>query len=75
MSKKKPVNIKVSSSLHDRETAFKLYHACMRREELLARSCELQQQGLMAAANLALDYAERCDREIDELDRELREAR
>lgn len=75
MSKKKRVKIKASSSLHDSETAFKLYHACMRREELLARSCELQQQGRMNAAHLALDYAERCDREIDELDRELREAR
>lgn len=75
MSKKKRVKIKVSSSLHDRETAFKLYHACMRREELLARSCELQQQGLMNAAHLALDYAKRCDQEIEELDRELREAR
>ena len=53
MSKKKRVKIKASSSLHDSETAFKLYHACMRREELLARSCELQQQGRMNAAHLA----------------------
>ena len=75
MSKNKHVKIKVSSSLHDSETAFKLYHACMRRKELLARSCELQQQGRMTAAHLALDYAKRCDQEIKELNRELREAR
>lgn len=75
MNKKKRVKIKVSSSLHDSETAFKLYHACMRHEELLARSCELQQQGRMNAAHLALEYAERCDLEIEELDRELKEAR
>lgn len=75
MSKKKRVKIKASSSLHDSETAFKLYHAYMRREELLARSCDLQQQGRMNAAHLALDYAERCDLEIEELNRELREAR
>lgn len=75
MSKKKRVKIKASSSLHDSETAFKLYHACMRRDELLARSCELQQQGRMAAANLAFMFARRCDLEFDELDRELREAR
>lgn len=75
MSKKKRVKIKASSSLHDSETAFKLYHAYMRREELLTRSRELQQQGRMNAAHLALDYAERCDLEIEQLDRELREAR
>lgn len=75
MSKKKRVKIKVSSSLHDSETAFKLYHACMRREELMARSRELQRQGRMNAAHLALEYAKRCKEEIDELDRELREAR
>ena len=75
MSKKKRVKIKASSSLHDSETAFKLYHAIERREYLLQRSRELQQQGRMNAAHLALDYAERCDLEIEELDRELREAR
>lgn len=75
MSKNKRVKIKVSSSLHDSETAFKLYHAIEHREYLLQRSRELQQQGRINAAHLALEYAERCDLEIEELDRELREAR
>lgn len=61
--------------LRVRENVVKLNHAMERREYLLQRSRELQQQGRMNAAHLALDYAERCDLEIEELDRELREAR
>lgn len=53
--------------LRVRENVVKLNHAMERREYLLQRSRELQQQGRMAAAHLALDYAERCDQEIDEL--------
>ena len=61
--------------LRVRENVVKLNHAMERREYLLQRSRELQQQGRMTAAHLALDYAERCDLEIEELNRELREAR
>lgn len=53
--------------LRVRENVVKLNHAMERREYLLQRSRELQQQGLMNAAHLALDYAERCDQEIEEL--------
>ena len=61
--------------LRVRENVVKLNHAMERREYLLQRSRELQQHGRMTAAHLALDYAKRCDLEIEELDRELREAR
>ena len=61
--------------LRVRENVVKLNHEMERREYLLQRSRELQQQGQMTAAHLALDYAERCDLEIEELNRELREAR
>ena len=53
--------------LRVRENVVKLNHAMERREYLLQRSRELQQHGRMTAAHLALDYAERCDQEIDEL--------
>lgn len=53
--------------LRVRENVVKLNHAMEHREYLLQRSRELQQQGRMNAAHLALDYAERCDQEIKEL--------
>lgn len=61
--------------LRVRENVVKLNHAMERREYLLQMSCWLQQHGQMEKAQLALEFAERCDQEIEELDRELREAR
>ena len=55
------------SLMRVRENVVKLNHAMERKEYLLQKSSELQQQGRMAAAHLAIDYAERCDQEIDEL--------
>ena len=53
--------------LRVREIVVKLNHVMERREYLLQKSCELWQQGRMNAAHLALDYAKRCDQEIEEL--------
>lgn len=53
--------------LRVRENVVKLNHAMERREYLLQMSCWLQQHGQMEKAQLALEFAKRCDQEINEL--------